>query len=266
MALPQRKSFMLYHDFENLFRLLDMEQRGALITAIFEYETQNTLTSPLPDLANMAFCCIKNTLDRDRETYRAKCEVNAQNGKKGGRPPKRSSAEETERFFSEPKKPDSDKDSDSDRDRDNDSESDTDKEREREYELPHAEDTSTQESCGASDQKPSNRHREEASFPASRSASLLREEEKEELWRRGVPPDYFQAREERALRFAASQGRSAEEVLWEWWQSDRKTYSSSSRSGAAQPSENKSYDVEDFFKASLARSYEQLAEDPPLFP
>ena len=92
----ERKSFMMYVNYAKQFRLLNMEQRGALITAIFEYIENGIVLSSLDALTEMAFSCMQDTFDRDYQTYIQKCEKNSENGKKGGRPKK---SEKTERFF-----------------------------------------------------------------------------------------------------------------------------------------------------------------------
>lgn len=88
MKQTDKKSFILYGDFAELFGLLSFEDRGRLITAIFNHESAGEAGVELPDAAKMAFVCIKNTLDRDRAAYEEKCEKNAENGRKGGRPRK----------------------------------------------------------------------------------------------------------------------------------------------------------------------------------
>lgn len=82
MAKPEKKSFVLYQNYENLFAVLPMNERGKLITAIFAYERDGSeLVTKLSDAARMAFVCIRDALDRDRESYRARCEQNAKNAK-----------------------------------------------------------------------------------------------------------------------------------------------------------------------------------------
>jgi hypothetical protein len=136
MKHDNKKSFVLYGDFGELFGLLSLEDRGRLITAIFNYENAGEAGVELPDAAKMAFVCIKNTLDRDRAAYKERCEKNAENGKLGGRPRKSAKKEntetengeffieKTERFLPEPQKADNDNDSGTDNGTD--SENDTD--------------------------------------------------------------------------------------------------------------------------------------------
>ena len=111
-----RTSFIMYHSFNSPFELLDMEQRGILITAIFEYQMYGEVRITLTPLVNMAFVCIKDTLDRDAREYAETCKRNSENGKRGGRPRRNQAVEnqvlereeKTDRFFSKPKKADND--------------------------------------------------------------------------------------------------------------------------------------------------------------
>ena len=126
----KKKSFVLYENYENTFRLLSLEQRGALITAIFEYERQQKVDIPLTKSTKVAFQNIKDTLDRDRESYLKKCEQRSACGKSGGRPSKTALTEENPKsksFFSNP-----DNENDIDIDIENDIDSDIDSESENE--------------------------------------------------------------------------------------------------------------------------------------
>ncbi len=138
--MNEKKGFILYKNFENQFRLLTLEQRGELITAVFEYARAGEICGELTPLVAMAFTIIKDSLDRDQEAYTQRCEQNARNGRLGGRPRKsyvgdsfegmaNTDAEyekKTERFFEKPKK--ADKDIDKDKDIDIDIDIDKDKE------------------------------------------------------------------------------------------------------------------------------------------
>ena len=113
----KKKSFVLYHDYQQHFQLLTDEQLGQLIRAIFAYEA----TGKLPELKDaalkMCFSFVKNQLDRDREAYEARCQANRENGVRGGRPKnptKPNKTEKTERFSEKPKKPDNDTDTEND--------------------------------------------------------------------------------------------------------------------------------------------------------
>ena len=227
-------SFIIHHDFEAMFRLLPMEQRGMLITAIFEYCIRGHETEDLPEAANMAFCCIKRVLERDSIAYQERCRINSENGKKGGRPRKNSPPSQTQWFFQETKKPYSDSDSESDSDSDSDSVSDSDSGSDRVFCTPSVPPTSS----------------------APGSAAPQEEKEKEELVRMGVPRDYLNARWNRARSYARSHGGSVKDTLLSWWQEDQTRRTSPPSTSS--PSPNKSYDLDDFFEAALARSYESL--------
>lgn len=85
--MKDKKSFVLYSDYWQHIELLTIEERGQLLTAIYEY----ILYGSAPEISGsvkMAFSFIKAQLDRDSEKYEAICERNKINGAKGGRPPK----------------------------------------------------------------------------------------------------------------------------------------------------------------------------------
>ena len=144
-----RTSFIMYHSFNSPFELLDMEQRGILITAIFEYQMYGEVKISLTPLVNMAFVCIKDTLDRDARAYAETCKRNSENGKRGGRPKRNQavenqvtqSEEKTDRFFSKPKKADNDTENetenyfDTDAGNETESETESDTECDTEYET-----------------------------------------------------------------------------------------------------------------------------------
>jgi hypothetical protein len=101
-ALP---SLIFYESFALQFQILSLEDRGRLITAIFQYAFQGQEPQGLSDLLQMAFCPIRYMLDRDRDAYWEKCRTNTENGKKGGRPRKNFFDEKTERFSDKTEKP-----------------------------------------------------------------------------------------------------------------------------------------------------------------
>ncbi len=86
--MPQKKSFVMYSNYYGLLELLTLRQRGALITAIFEYNINGSMPTELDDITRMAFVIIKDTLDRDAEKYEDICKRRSEFGKKGGRPKK----------------------------------------------------------------------------------------------------------------------------------------------------------------------------------
>lgn len=76
-----KKSFILYHDHWDCFKLLTDEESGKLIRAIFNYEREKTEPKELNERTMMAFYIIKDALDRDRANYEAVCNRNKKNAK-----------------------------------------------------------------------------------------------------------------------------------------------------------------------------------------
>ena len=111
----------MYTSYKEQVDLLNMEQRGVLLTAIMCYAADE----PLPEMDGMCQMCfsfIKGNLDRDFEKYQKTCEARREAGKKGGRPKANGSGEKAKKangFFeiqSKAKKPDNDNDNDNDND------------------------------------------------------------------------------------------------------------------------------------------------------
>ena len=120
----EKKSFLLYHENYEQLKLLSMEQRGQLLTSIYEYETTGTVL-PMEGLVEMCFSFIRQKLDNNRKVYEERCEKNRENGKKGGRPKKQGESAETDGFLEKPKKADTDIDTDTVTDTDTDTDTDT---------------------------------------------------------------------------------------------------------------------------------------------
>jgi hypothetical protein len=246
-----KKSFVLYNDLYKQFSLLPMEERGALITAIFEYAVNGQVFTDLTPMAQMAFSFIQDALDRDRAAYEATCRKNRENGKKGGRPKTATLAQKTEGLPIQSKKADNDNDNDIDNDIDIDIDNDI--------------DTGIEKDCGAvpkeSEQSPWFSEPEAPpAWPSEPVAPLptLSEQEKTTLRKEGISEDYALPRLERARAFAAQRGRQVTAVLSEWWKKDRphaRERPFSFIQNTATSSVEKSYDVDDFFEAALARSY-----------
>ena len=89
---------------QSLSPFTDVE-RGRIVTAMLNYAS----TGEIPQFeGNERFIwpSLQAQIDRDIETYQAKCARNRANGSKGGRPPKNPTVTPgTERFFQKPKKP-----------------------------------------------------------------------------------------------------------------------------------------------------------------
>ncbi|MBE6546594.1 MAG: hypothetical protein E7668_04025 [Ruminococcaceae bacterium] len=236
MSKNERKSFILYHSFMNQFGLLTMQERGELITAIFEYDAKGTLPKGLSRPVEMAFSFIKDTMDRDREEYMKIVEKRSEGGKKGGRPKKEERGEEnlkdsffnekTLRFFEKAKKPDNENENVNVIDNDNVNES------ENECISPTA-------------------------SPSLSAAPQLSQEEKQSLLNRGVSPAYLREKADRAALYAHG-GKRVADILWDWWQSDRERMPS----GRASPRLSEpSYDIDSFFDAAWERSLHTMEQE-----
>lgn len=78
-----RDSFVLYTAYAEHINRLNVEQRGVLLTAIFNYENELDLPS-MDGVTEMAFSFIKSQLDRDYEKYLQKIEGRKNAGKASG--------------------------------------------------------------------------------------------------------------------------------------------------------------------------------------
>lgn len=97
MATQEKDTFILRLDFYPQIKMLSAEQRGNLMLAIFAYQVGDELPD-MDMLTQMCFSFIRASLDAYRDKYKARCDKNRENGNKGGRPPKNSETEKTERF------------------------------------------------------------------------------------------------------------------------------------------------------------------------
>lgn len=256
MPRKEKKSFILYHSYENQLRLLSLEDRGRLITAIFEYDRTGIPPQGLPPVVEMALSFIRTALDRDREEYEEVSRRNSENGKKGGRPRKNEKAEKTHPFSEKTKKAYNDNDNDNDNDDDNGNGKEEEKKKEKET-APFPAEILPLWAPPTSEAPP----------PVG---PRLTEEEKKELLSGGLTEDYINKRLLRAASFAELQGKPIRQILWEWWEQDRRStpppktksqafaYSKSTPAMSATPffsSLPKTYDLDDFFQAALNRAW-----------
>lgn len=110
--MSERKSLLLYTEFWEEFQLLTDEEAGQVIKALFLVE-QGENPAPPTGAAGVLFSVLKRVLTKDQEKYRAVCERNRENGKKGGRPRK----EQVSSRLQKPKKADKEKDKEKDKDK-----------------------------------------------------------------------------------------------------------------------------------------------------
>lgn len=115
----EKKSFLIYLEYEEQLADLSNEELGVLLRAIFQYEKDGT-EPKFSGLLKMAFAFIKGNLNRDKNKYDKRCVTSAINGSKGGRPRKKEPNEKPNEKPKKPKKADIDIDIDTDTDIDTD--------------------------------------------------------------------------------------------------------------------------------------------------
>jgi hypothetical protein len=105
-----KKSFLAYCDWIDVFEELEDEEAGRLVKHLFRYV--NDLNPVSEDkYTKLCFISIKQTLKRDLKKYKSYVDKQKANGKKGGRPLKKET-QKTQALIQEPKKADSVSDSD----------------------------------------------------------------------------------------------------------------------------------------------------------
>ena len=83
--MADKKSFVMYKSWKELFISLPAEMAGELIQAIFSYQDGEDVSFENPALSAI-FQMITNKMSEDEEKYQKKVEASRENGKKGGRP------------------------------------------------------------------------------------------------------------------------------------------------------------------------------------
>lgn len=73
-----RKSFVLYTESREIIDKLNIEQRGMLLTALFDH-IQGYDVQPLDPLTDIVFTTIRNYMDKDFKKYESRCEKNREN-------------------------------------------------------------------------------------------------------------------------------------------------------------------------------------------
>ena len=74
MSKNEKSGFLLYKEQYDGISLLSREERGELLTAIFQYQIYGAVTAELSESATMAFQFIKGQFDRDKQKYSETCE------------------------------------------------------------------------------------------------------------------------------------------------------------------------------------------------
>lgn len=109
-----KKSFIAYADWIELFEELEDDEAGRLVKHLFRYV--NDMQPEAPDkLTKISFVHIKQALKRDLKKYESISERNKINGSKGGRPKKPKKPSGLNQNPEKPQKADSDNGNDSDK-------------------------------------------------------------------------------------------------------------------------------------------------------
>lgn len=229
-----KKAFVLYQDFFPTLMKLSVANRGHLITAIYEYHGTGKVSFPMKGSLAIAFETLRATLDRDAARYAERCERNRQNGAKGGRPRKDSSNEKAEK----PRKADIDINIDKDIDKNIDIDIDMDIEIDIERESQSDE-----------------------LSPKEAPPAVPDGKDQEELYRLGIPLGYAKERWNRAEEYGREKRMKTTDVLFEWWKKDRENRKSLSLPKRGISSEHKSYDIDAFAEAAIARSWATMMDE-----
>ena len=286
MSKIQKNSFVLYHNFFNQISLLDMQSRGELFTAIFEYETCGVITTELSPVVMMAFSFIKDALDRDKHSYEVRCRANIENSKSGGRPKKNSDeqtlqtaekqeekeqpqkpnetqkthsvfkkpneTQKTHSVLEKPKKPDNDNDIDNENENENENENDIvidTGEGRQEKEKKKKQSHGFANSCDLPD-------RFDAYSNAPHSDAPLSERDKKYLIGRGLSRDYIEKRLDRIVKFAATQNKTLSTLFLEWWVADGGKLGPVAEGTTIPDKPLSEYDDAEFFAFRVAQAFD----------
>jgi hypothetical protein len=91
----RRDGFILRPSYDYLLEALEDDQLGRLWRNIRQYQIECSAENIAfqSSAERLAFLSVKEQVDKDSEKYANKCRANAENGKQGGRPPKKSDDE-----------------------------------------------------------------------------------------------------------------------------------------------------------------------------
>ncbi len=91
--MKEKKSFLVYFDWENPFNCLDDESLGKVFRAIMKYAKHGEEPQFTDPTLTIIFSFVKTAIDRDRDAYEEKCRKNSENAKKGASAKAKTSAE-----------------------------------------------------------------------------------------------------------------------------------------------------------------------------
>lgn len=80
--MKEINSFILYYDWQLLFKNFTLEQKGKLLDSIFNYVTGKISSSDVDINVRDVFDYMITYIDRDKEKYLEKCRKNEENARK----------------------------------------------------------------------------------------------------------------------------------------------------------------------------------------
>ncbi len=236
--------------YEASFRRMSCENLASLILGLLEYANTGECQSEIGEAALPLFEVMKLDVQRDFDAYEEKCRINAENGKKGGRPRKQPLSEKTDGFLEEAEKGNNKYNNNNNNKYNNNN---------TEEEVKYENNGNEKKTAGS------------ATDLASRGMVPPPPPPPENMWEElrelAVPLSYAEARLERAEYFAPIERKRVAEIIYEWWQTDRHgtppnkhtvTPSSYSSSSSSSSSSNKTYDVDEFFEAACRKAEEEF--------
>ena len=219
-----KNSFVMYHEWKTYFDMLTLDEKGELITAIFEYQVNEKVNDNLSPMLLMAFAFMKNQFDRDSASYEEKRQQLVENGKKGGRPKKPKGSVNNQK---EPKGL-------------------CENQTKAKKAVNGNGDANDNANCNAIGNGGVN-----GMLPSS-TAPPLSEEERQALLLKGISEAYINERLQRAEAYALRHQKPVFDVLCDWWKEDK---TKQPRQSAKTGDIGNSFDIDDFFQAALKKSY-----------
>ncbi|MDR1114171.1 MAG: DUF6291 domain-containing protein [Candidatus Margulisbacteria bacterium] len=83
-TVKTKQAFLVYYDYEPIFKELADDEKASLLMSMFEYERTREVPKQLKGQARIVFIMIKNNLDRDREKWDVTRQKRAEAGSLGG--------------------------------------------------------------------------------------------------------------------------------------------------------------------------------------
>ncbi len=251
--MQRKKGFIIHENFYEQLSLLTKAECGSLFLALFDYHREGKLPQGFSPLLTAVFICFRQAMDQDRITYENRCESNLVNAQKGGRPKKET--QEKNKKNEKPKKPDMDMDIDMDMGM----EMNTDMDMGMGMGMDMGMDMDTDTDMDTDMESMPDRIGNASAFPDAlpRSASLS-ERQIDLLIKEGVPLSYIEERQARAQDYAEIHQKDPADVLRRWWRGDRRSHTPPPKTAPAS-SVPKSYALDDFFEAAVARGL-QIAQ------